>query len=91
MRVYYSIQNMDFDDFGEASGITKNAITTILMYNRYKIMWALRSIEEIMNIEGGAIVITDNVECPIQVKGFSDELTAEIWELIKAESAKQNL
>lgn len=47
---------------------------------KYKVMWALRSIEKEINDEGGMIVITWDFK--IELKDFSEPLSEQILRLI---------
>ena len=50
---------------------------------KYQLMWALRTIENEMNIPGGEIIIkSDEEKTEFHVEGFSDELTIKIYDMI---------
>jgi len=63
-----------------ASNAYKLLKENMCIKQKYEIMWALRSIENEFNEEGGCIIITK--EGKIHTKDFSQELTDKIHSLI---------
>lgn len=91
MKVYFS-KSKEYGftlESGTECELADGTITNLLKYYKYKIMWSLRSIEDKVNAAGGTIIISDNLDDPISVRGFSDEMRDEILELIKAEAEKE--
>lgn len=85
MKVYYKIKNEETEfingiDFGS---LADTQMTLFMEKTKYKILWALRSIEDDINYEGGMIVINEKGQ--IETKGFTQETTDKIRALIELE------
>ena len=55
---------------------------TMCVKQKYQIMWALRSIEQEFNEQGGCIIITKKGK--LQIKDFTQELTDKITSLLSS-------
>lgn len=91
MRIYYKIGDetgFPSDDLGKIIGETASQMHMIaLELLKYKIMWALRFIEEEINNSEGIITIHSERlgdKTRITAEGFSDETMIKIQEVAKA-------
>lgn len=81
MRVYYNPAiNPSPTGDEEFNSIMEKYLNTFLELQKYKVMWRLRSIEEVLNKEDGVIRLTN--EGDIKADGFSAETTALIYQLL---------
>ncbi len=87
MKVYYKLEDLvseNIEDFNfEIETMDQMALKLFMEKNKFKVMWALRSIEAIINHEGGKITI--NSDGKIDVDRFSDETIEKIRFLINQE------
>ncbi|HEY8658671.1 MAG TPA: hypothetical protein VIL78_06520 [Hanamia sp.] len=87
MRIYYQIGEAKYssDDLGKAMAKSVSGVHVMAMeLLKYKIMWALRSIEAEINNSDGVINIHSEAlgsKTSISINGFSDELKKKIEDI----------
>lgn len=85
MKVYYRTKDFEFKKVGDFdyNEIAERQFVLMMEKTKYRVMWALRSIEDLINDEGGMIIINEHGQ--IETKEFSEETTEKIAELLLKE------
>lgn len=88
MKVYYKIKNVEYETIHgiDLNSLAISSLVEVMEKNKYRIMWALRSIENDINYEGGIIIINEKGQ--IETKQFTQETTGRIRELLNAEYSR---
>ena len=87
MRVYFRYQEKEYQS-GEAFDAFANSIIhTYFEKMKYKIMWSLRSLEKQIDAWRGVIIVDENEF--IEMRGFPEELSDKMYELIRIEFGRE--
>lgn len=82
MRVYFNYQSKEYSE-EELSKLANTVLFTFFERNKYKVMWSLRSLEKEIDYYEGVIIIDDKNK--ITMKGFPEEFSDKMFELIRVE------
>lgn len=79
MKIY---SEFDLAESGNArlNELLAYAADFIRKYHRYKLMWELRTLEQEMNEEAGAVILRPTGK--VEIKGFSELLMTKIKDLL---------